>query len=60
MYYRTLDNFQGEEGEVIILSLVRNSGTPFDGKSSSLQYTGARSPIGFLKVSYLRLCIIIH
>ncbi|CUA71425.1 NFX1-type zinc finger-containing protein 1 [Mus musculus] [Rhizoctonia solani] len=46
---RTLDNFQGEEGEIIILSLVRNSGTPFDGNISSLQYTGARSPIGFLR-----------
>ncbi|KDN37126.1 hypothetical protein RSAG8_10335, partial [Rhizoctonia solani AG-8 WAC10335] len=46
---RTLDNFQGEEGEVIILSLVRNSGTPFDGHVSSLQYTGERSPIGFLR-----------
>ncbi|KEP50888.1 NFX1-type zinc finger protein [Rhizoctonia solani 123E] len=46
---RTLDNFQGEEGEIIILSLVRNSGTPFDGHKSSLQYTGERSPIGFLR-----------
>ncbi|KAJ1300333.1 hypothetical protein OPQ81_005154 [Rhizoctonia solani] len=46
---RTLDNFQGEEGEVVILSLVRNSGTPFDGHISSLQYTGGRSPIGFLR-----------
>ncbi|KAG8696225.1 hypothetical protein FRC11_000893, partial [Ceratobasidium sp. 423] len=46
---RTLDNFQGEEGEVIILSLVRNSGTPYDGLVSSLQYTGDKSPIGFLR-----------
>ncbi|CAE6531432.1 unnamed protein product [Rhizoctonia solani] len=46
---RTLDNFQGEEGEVVILSLVRNSGTPFDKHVSSLQYTGGRSPIGFLR-----------
>ncbi|KAH7335672.1 hypothetical protein B0J17DRAFT_667287 [Rhizoctonia solani] len=46
---RTLDNFQGEEGEVIILSLVRNSGAPFDGHISSLQYTGGRGPIGFLR-----------
>ncbi|CAE6419735.1 unnamed protein product [Rhizoctonia solani] len=46
---RTLDNFQGEEGEVVILSLVRNSGTPFDGHVSSLQYTGGRSTIGFLR-----------
>ncbi|KAG9124064.1 hypothetical protein FRC07_013002, partial [Ceratobasidium sp. 392] len=47
---RTLDNFQGEEGQVIILSLVRNSGTKFDGNVSSLHHTpGARSQIGFLK-----------
>ncbi|KAF8748917.1 P-loop containing nucleoside triphosphate hydrolase protein [Rhizoctonia solani] len=37
------------EGEVVILSLVRNSGTPFDGHVSSLQYTGGRSTIGFLR-----------
>ncbi|KAG8742681.1 hypothetical protein FRC10_001037 [Ceratobasidium sp. 414] len=49
---RTLDNFQGEEGNVIILSLVRNNGTKFDGNISSLQHTpGARSHIGFLKAS---------
>ncbi|KAG8703866.1 hypothetical protein FRC09_003894, partial [Ceratobasidium sp. 395] len=47
---RTLDNFQGEEGNVVILSLVRNNGTKFDGNISSLQHTpGARSHIGFLK-----------
>ncbi|CAE6502582.1 unnamed protein product [Rhizoctonia solani] len=47
---RTLDNFQGEEGEIIILSLVRNSGTAFDGDVTSLQYVpGTRSRIGFLK-----------
>ncbi|QRV96757.1 Zinc finger, NF-X1-type [Ceratobasidium sp. AG-Ba] len=47
---RTLDNFQGEEGNVIILSLVRNNGTKFDGNVSSLQKVpGARSHIGFLK-----------
>ncbi|KAG8790256.1 hypothetical protein FRC12_012372 [Ceratobasidium sp. 428] len=47
---RTLDNFQGEEGNVIILSLVRNNGTKFDGSIASLQHTpGARSHIGFLK-----------
>ncbi|KAF8599525.1 P-loop containing nucleoside triphosphate hydrolase protein, partial [Ceratobasidium sp. AG-I] len=46
---RTLDNFQGEEGEIIILSLVRNAGTPFDGTLSSLLSSGGRSRIGFLK-----------
>ncbi|CAE6473590.1 unnamed protein product [Rhizoctonia solani] len=46
---RTLDNFQGEEGEVVILSLVRNNGTPFDKHISSLQHTGGRSNVGFLR-----------
>ncbi|KAJ1299739.1 hypothetical protein OPQ81_007327 [Rhizoctonia solani] len=47
---RTLDNFQGEEGEVIILSLVRNSGTPFDEEEpSSLGHVKGKAPIGFLK-----------
>ncbi|CAE6473604.1 unnamed protein product [Rhizoctonia solani] len=47
---RTLDNFQGEEGEIIILSLVRNNGTVFDGDVASLQYApGTKSRIGFLK-----------
>ncbi|EUC58482.1 NFX1-type zinc finger protein, partial [Rhizoctonia solani AG-3 Rhs1AP] len=46
---RSLDNFQGEEGDVIILSLVRNSGTRFNGDISHLQFTGGKSPIGFLK-----------
>ncbi|KAG8709972.1 hypothetical protein FRC11_005001 [Ceratobasidium sp. 423] len=46
---RSLDNFQGEEGDIIILSLVRNSGTRFKGEMSQLQFTGGRSPIGFLK-----------
>ncbi|CAE6467693.1 unnamed protein product [Rhizoctonia solani] len=46
---RTLDNFQGEEGEVIILSLIRNSGTPFDKETSSLEHVKGRAPIGFLK-----------
>ncbi|CCO31231.1 NFX1-type zinc finger-containing protein 1 [Rhizoctonia solani AG-1 IB] len=46
---RTLDNFQGEEAEVIILSLIRNSGTPFDKETSSLEHVKGRAPIGFLK-----------
>ncbi|KAH7335664.1 hypothetical protein B0J17DRAFT_769497 [Rhizoctonia solani] len=46
---RTLDNFQGEEGEVIILSLIRNSGTPFDKETTSLDHVKGRAPIGFLK-----------
>ncbi|KAF8598648.1 hypothetical protein BDV93DRAFT_593819 [Ceratobasidium sp. AG-I] len=46
---RTLDNFQGEEGEIIILSLVRNAGTRFDGSLSSLLQSEGKSRIGFLK-----------
>ncbi|CAE6488320.1 unnamed protein product [Rhizoctonia solani] len=46
---RTLDNFQGEEGEVIILSLIRNSGTPFNKETTSLDHVKGRAPIGFLK-----------
>ncbi|KAG9009435.1 hypothetical protein FRB93_005371 [Tulasnella sp. JGI-2019a] len=37
---RTVDNFQGEEGTIVILSLVRNSGTA---------QTARRGGIGFLK-----------
>ncbi|KAG8869904.1 hypothetical protein FRB97_000632 [Tulasnella sp. 331] len=37
---RTVDNFQGEEGTIVILSLVRNSGTA---------QTAHRGGIGFLK-----------
>ncbi|KAG8761161.1 hypothetical protein FRC11_014303 [Ceratobasidium sp. 423] len=50
---RTLDNFQGEEGEVIILSLVRNSGTPFNGETSNLEYVKGKAPIGFLRPRHL-------
>ncbi|KAF8598651.1 hypothetical protein BDV93DRAFT_593821 [Ceratobasidium sp. AG-I] len=35
---RTLDNFQGEEGEIIILSLVRNAGTRFDERLSRAKH----------------------
>ncbi|KDN33760.1 hypothetical protein RSAG8_13147, partial [Rhizoctonia solani AG-8 WAC10335] len=44
-----LANLQGDEGEVIILSLIRNSGTPFNEETSSLEHVKGRSPIGFLK-----------
>jgi hypothetical protein len=50
--HSTLDNFQGEEAEVIILSLIRNSGTPFDKETSSLEHVKGRAPIGFLKVRF--------
>jgi hypothetical protein len=40
---RTVDNFQGEEAKVVILSLVRNAGSTEDGSPSGT--------IGFLKVS---------
>lgn len=42
---RTVDNFQGEEAKIVILSLVRNRGNP------SQQVPGGPSSIGFLKVS---------
>ncbi|KAG8683819.1 hypothetical protein FRC08_014053, partial [Ceratobasidium sp. 394] len=47
---RTLDNFQGEEGDIIILSLARNAGTAFLKDVTSLEYDeGVRSSVGFLK-----------
>ncbi|KAG9078508.1 hypothetical protein FS749_009464 [Ceratobasidium sp. UAMH 11750] len=47
---RTLDNFQGEEGGIIILSLARNSGTAFLKDVTSLEYNeGVRASVGFLK-----------
>ncbi|KAG8729067.1 hypothetical protein FRC12_021286 [Ceratobasidium sp. 428] len=47
---RTLDNFQGEEGDIIILSLARNAGTAFAKDITNLEYgEKARSSVGFLK-----------
>ncbi|KAG9089663.1 hypothetical protein FRC06_001443 [Ceratobasidium sp. 370] len=47
---RTLDNFQGEEGDIIILSLARNAGTAFLKDVTSLEYDErAKSSVGFLK-----------
>ncbi|KAG8730710.1 hypothetical protein FRC11_006011, partial [Ceratobasidium sp. 423] len=46
---RTLDNFQGEEGEVIILSLARNRETPFDEEAPNLEHGKGKSVIGFLR-----------
>ncbi|KAG9127476.1 hypothetical protein FRC07_013285 [Ceratobasidium sp. 392] len=47
---RTLDNFQGEEGDIVILSLARNAGTAFLKDVTSLEYDErARSSVGFLK-----------
>ncbi|KAJ8583241.1 hypothetical protein M405DRAFT_937339 [Rhizopogon salebrosus TDB-379] len=46
---RTVDNYQGEEGRIIILSLVRNSGE-LDDETAMFGFTrGARPSIGFLK-----------
>ncbi|KAG0698145.1 hypothetical protein DFH29DRAFT_943008 [Suillus ampliporus] len=46
---RTVDNYQGEEGRIVILSLVRNSGE-LDDEMTALGFThGARPSIGFLK-----------
>ncbi|KAG2106489.1 hypothetical protein BD769DRAFT_1654653 [Suillus cothurnatus] len=46
---RTVDNYQGEEGRIVILSLVRNSGE-LDDEMAMLGFThGTRPSIGFLK-----------
>ncbi|OAX35179.1 hypothetical protein K503DRAFT_868436 [Rhizopogon vinicolor AM-OR11-026] len=46
---RTIDNYQGEEGRIVILSLVRNSGE-LDDEMPMFGFThGARPNIGFLK-----------
>ncbi|KAI6119903.1 hypothetical protein EDD16DRAFT_1579433 [Pisolithus croceorrhizus] len=45
---RTVDNYQGEEGKIIILSLVRNSGSLEDENELGWNYT-TRPNIGFLK-----------
>ncbi|KAF8808643.1 hypothetical protein BYT27DRAFT_7188610 [Phlegmacium glaucopus] len=42
---RTVDNYQGEEGRIVILSLVRNSGDPEDENGGHPH----RANIGFLK-----------
>lgn len=47
---RTLDNFQGEEGDIIILSLVRNAGTRFVKGDTDLKYDKTiRASVGFLR-----------
>ncbi|KAH8922476.1 P-loop containing nucleoside triphosphate hydrolase protein [Atractiella rhizophila] len=43
---RTIDNFQGEEAKIIILSLVRNSGMSTDSEDDNTPISGT---IGFLK-----------
>ncbi|KIJ49701.1 hypothetical protein M422DRAFT_66154 [Sphaerobolus stellatus SS14] len=47
VWLRTIDNFQGEEAKIIILSLVRNSGS--DDDQDALLLGAVRSSIGFLK-----------
>ncbi|KAF8316395.1 hypothetical protein DL93DRAFT_2193459 [Clavulina sp. PMI_390] len=47
---RTVDNFQGEEAKIVILSLVRNSGTlEPDGTAAPARTIKAGGGIGFLK-----------
>ncbi|KAG9309780.1 hypothetical protein JVU11DRAFT_10154 [Chiua virens] len=46
---RTIDNYQGEEGKVVILSLVRNSGGADDEMEIQTASPRARVNIGFLK-----------
>ncbi|KAG1895200.1 uncharacterized protein F5891DRAFT_1252508 [Suillus fuscotomentosus] len=49
----TIDNYQGEEGRIVILLLVQNSGK-LDNKMASLGFMHAARPdIGFLKVRAL-------
>ncbi|KAI6041108.1 hypothetical protein EDC04DRAFT_2566184 [Pisolithus marmoratus] len=45
---RTVDNYQGEEGKIIVLSLVRNSGSLEDENEVGWKYS-TRPNIGFLK-----------
>ncbi|KAI6040315.1 hypothetical protein EDC04DRAFT_3140449 [Pisolithus marmoratus] len=45
---RTVDNYQGEEGKIIILSLVRNAGSLDDENELGWNYS-TRPNIGFLK-----------
>ncbi|KDR70088.1 hypothetical protein GALMADRAFT_255486 [Galerina marginata CBS 339.88] len=46
---RTVDNYQGEEGRIVILSLVRNAGGLDDELQGINLRTGTRPTIGFLK-----------
>jgi superfamily I DNA and/or RNA helicase len=46
---RTVDNYQGEEAKIVILSLVRNSGASADAEVTGVLSSG-RASIGFLKV----------
>ncbi|GAA5934053.1 uncharacterized protein JCM15063_000542 [Sporobolomyces koalae] len=51
---RTIDRFQGEEADIVILSLVRNSASPFEEEEGQRFYSldrAAKSGIGFLKSS---------
>ncbi|KAG8218136.1 P-loop containing nucleoside triphosphate hydrolase protein [Butyriboletus roseoflavus] len=47
---RTVDNYQGEEGKVVILSLVRNSGGDEDEVEMQTVSQHTKVNIGFLKV----------
>ena len=47
----SVDNFQGEENDVILLSLVRN-----DGKGDDARRRGGEGTIGFLSTSN-RVCV---
>ncbi|EIN11698.1 P-loop containing nucleoside triphosphate hydrolase protein [Punctularia strigosozonata HHB-11173 SS5] len=46
---RTIDNYQGEEAKIVILSLVRNSGIPEDDDEAIVSARPAKPNIGFLK-----------
>ena len=41
----TVDTFQGQEAKIVIISLVRNSGSFEEGQSASIGFLKVRSPI---------------
>ncbi|BGP31025.1 hypothetical protein JCM10296v2_002789 [Rhodotorula toruloides] len=46
---RTVDRFQGEEADIVILSLVRNVGTSGDDEGAAIFSRDMKASIGFLK-----------
>ena len=41
----TVDTFQGQEAKIVIISLVRNSGTFEEGRGASIGFLKVRGPI---------------
>ncbi|GEM08564.1 hypothetical protein Rt10032_c05g2581, partial [Rhodotorula toruloides] len=46
---RTVDRFQGEEADIVILSLVRNTGTSDEDEGAAIFSRDMKASIGFLK-----------